>query len=111
MKKNILSIFTLAALLSLGNAAIAQYSIGGTPISFSNNFEAKNSINYISMPSFDLAAMQAEDAINDQSKGPFRFGYNHMVNLNMTNSGKWTTLSNGDRMWQLGVRSKDAKSI
>src|ERR1035437_7035938 len=63
------------------------------------------------MPAFDLAALKAEDAVNDQSKGPFRFGYNHYVNYNLTNSGIWTTLPNGDRVWQLGLKSTGAQSL
>ncbi|MCW3083837.1 MAG: Lysyl endopeptidase [Bacteroidetes bacterium] len=110
MKKILLSALTLASALYF-NTAVAQYSQGGTPLSFGKHFTATQAVPFVNMPSFDLASMQAEDAVNDQSKGPYRFGYNHMVNLSMTNSGAWTTLPNGDRLWQLGIKSKGAKSI
>ncbi|MBL0328084.1 MAG: T9SS type A sorting domain-containing protein [Bacteroidetes bacterium] len=109
MKKCLLSALMLSTALFF-NTASAQYSQGGTPYSFNSNI-TKQAVNYVNMPAFDLSALQAEDAINDQSKGPFRFGYNHMVNLNLNNSGSWTTLANGDRLWQMGVTSVGAKTI
>ena len=110
MKKILLSVLTLTAALQL-NTAVAQLSQGGTPLSFGKHYVQQQAIPVVNMPSFDLAALQAEDAVNDQSKGPFRFGYNHMVNLSMANSGVWTTFPGGDRMWQLSIKSKGAKSI
>ena len=91
----------------------AQYSQGGKPFSFDNTFrefsiqDLKENI----LPSFDLASMQSEDSVNDQSKGPFRFGYNHDVNFSLNNSGTWLTLPNGDRLWQFLIRSPGALSI
>ncbi|MGZ4061157.1 MAG: T9SS type A sorting domain-containing protein, partial [Bacteroidia bacterium] len=111
MKKVLLYTLFFSSVVFIQKESKAQYSIGGTPYSFSNKAIDKQSINVAAMPSFDLAAMQAEDAINDQSKGPFRFGYNHMVNLNMDNSGTWTSLANGDRIWQLNIKSAGAQTI
>lgn len=110
MKKILLSVLTLTAALQF-NTAVAQLSQGGVPLSFGKHYTQIQAIPVVNMPSFDLAALQAEDAVNDQSKGPFRFGYNHMVNLSMANSGIWTSLPSGDRIWQLSIRSKGAKSI
>jgi lysyl endopeptidase len=110
MKKTNVSFLTIAAVLCI-SSAFAQFSQGGKPYSFGKHYVASHAISYVNMPSFDLATMQAEDAVNDLSKGPFRFGFNHMVNLSLNNSGNWTTLPNGDRLWQLGIKSKGAKSI
>jgi len=109
-KKLFFGICTFVTILS-ANIASAQLSEGGKPLSFDKHFQAGKSIKFENMPSFDIAAMLAEDAINDQSKGPFRFGYNHMVNYNLANSGLWTTLANGDRVWQLGLKSNGALSL
>lgn len=110
MKKIILSVLTLAAALHL-NTATAQLSQGGAPISSGKHYVQQQAIPVVNMPSFDLAGLQAEDAVNDQSKGPYRFGFNHMVNISMANSGVWTTFTDGGRMWQLSIKSKGAKSI
>ena len=110
MKKIVLSVLTFASALCM-NTAVAQLSQGGLPVSFGKHYTASQDVSFVNMPSFDLAALQAEDAVNDQSKGPFRFGFNHMVNLSLNNSGTWTALPNGDKMWQLGIKSKGAKSI
>ena len=64
------------------------------------------------MPSFDLNALIAEDQINDQQvTKPFRFGKEFDVNFSPLEDGKWSTLSNGDRIWQLKVVSRDAETI
>lgn len=109
MKKTALSLLAATFLL---NTAVAQLSQGGLPRSFDKHFAAQP-VTFVNMPSFDLADLQAQDAINDHSptKGPFRFGFNHLVSLSMVNSGTWSTMANGDRMWQLGIKSKGAKSI
>ncbi len=64
------------------------------------------------MPNFDLSIIQKEDAIN-LSNGikTWRFGYEHNVNYTLQNSGTWTTLNNGDRIWQIALQSKEALSI
>ncbi|MES2284119.1 MAG: T9SS type A sorting domain-containing protein [Bacteroidota bacterium] len=111
MKKNFLiSIFIFLSLLIV-NIATAQLSQGGKPLSFDKNFQSEEPVQYKDMPSFDLAVLKAEDEINSQNKGPFRFGFNHYVNYDLKNSGKWMTLANGDRIFQLGLRSAGALSL
>ncbi|MCX6294504.1 MAG: T9SS type A sorting domain-containing protein [Bacteroidetes bacterium] len=110
MKRNLLSVLMFSAVLFC-NTANAQLSQGGMPYSFSSGNDAKQAIDFVNMPTFDLVALQTEDAINDLSKGPFRFGYNHMVNMGLSNSGTWTSLSNGDRLWQMGLKSIGAQTL
>jgi len=60
----------------------------------------------------NVDSLQKQDAINDNHKEvPWRFGFNHLVNLNPNNSGIWTTLNNGDRIWQLGIHCPDAVTV
>ena len=42
---------------------------------------------------------------------PPRFGYRHKVNYDTTNSGTWTVLPNGGKIWQLNVICPDALSV
>lgn len=110
MRKLLLSTLIIAA-AAVVNTAHAQFSIGGTPYSFINSVKSIQTVNFNVMPPVDLDELRKEDAINDPNKGPFRFGFNHLVNFNLNNSGKWTTLANGDRIWQLGVKSPGALTI
>ncbi len=64
------------------------------------------------MPEFDLSATLATNAINEANKvGPYMFGYEHSVNYNLTNSGSWETLLNGDRIWRIKLQSEGALSL
>ncbi|MGB3946493.1 MAG: T9SS type A sorting domain-containing protein [Bacteroidia bacterium] len=111
MKKNSLYSSLVLYLLASFNIAVAQLSQGGKPYSFNKYFQPVSSIRFEQMPAIDLITLKNEDAVNAQNKGPFRFGYNHFVNYNLTNSGQWTNLENGDRLWQLGVASNGALSL
>jgi hypothetical protein len=63
------------------------------------------------MPSVDVETLLAEDEEEIKSGLPFRFGYSLKVNLNLHNSGDWTELDDGSRIWTLNIVSKGAYSI
>lgn len=64
------------------------------------------------LPQVDLVALAAEDAVNDLDKSiPYRFGFNHTVDLDLNNSGTWTTLEEGTRVWRLGLECPSAISV
>jgi lysyl endopeptidase len=64
------------------------------------------------MPQVDVEQLLAEDAVNQQYKGhPLRFGYNHTVNLNMSNSGRAMLLPNGDKLWQVAIKCPGAMTV
>lgn len=92
----------------------AQILQEGSPASFQAGIAMQLSaeIPLIELPTVDVAALQAEDVVNDQIKDmPWRFGFNHTVSISPETAGQWFTLSNGDRLWQLRLRSSGAKSI
>ena len=107
MKKNyFLTFFILFACLFAG----AQVTNDGEPLSWSKA-SLKNSSS-ITMDSFDLVAIQKEDAINDLDRTkPWRFGQEFSVNLGMDNAGTWDELDNGDRIWRLNIVSPGAKTL
>ncbi len=79
----------------------------GNPISWS--LPIKKNLQTILLPSIDIDKYIAEDVINDKDKSKlYRVGIPISVNYNLSNSGNWTTLDNGDRLWLLQVESKDA---
>jgi len=107
MKKTLV-FFLLTCSLTL----IAQVSNEGKPISWKLKLQETKNVNAIKLPSFDLKAIQQEDKINDNVQGkPWRFGYKHNVDYGIENSGKWSHLPNGDRVWRILFESKGALSL
>ena len=109
--KNFYLILTLAFAFFSNQSFCQVYNLGG-PVSFKLKNELKEDYDVHIMPSFDLSAQLAEDEINHANKvGPFRFGYEHIVNLSLDNSGIWDELSNGDKIWRIKLISSAALSI
>lgn len=95
----------------LHNTLLAQIGHGGQPLSWATAAAITNGYEQVNMPAIDIAAMEAEDAINDAKGSAYRFGAELSVDLTLNNSGTWETLANGDRIWRLAIYSKKAKTI
>jgi len=104
MKRTLL----LLAVLTLGLCAngFAQISHGGSPVSLNS---ALTSVQSLSLPAVDHAALLAEDA-QESKDVPLRFGYPHDVNYNLNNSGTWEDTKDG-RVWRLRIESRGAYSL
>lgn len=104
--KKILLFVSLVFSLSL----VAQVKNLGGP----NSWKMKSNVSDISpinLPSFNLQAYIAEDAVNDITKDtPWRFGHKHQVNYSLNNSGQWSDVYNG-RVWRIRFRSKNALTM
>ena len=100
----------LAILFICVSDSYAQVNVGGQPIS--SLTELSTSYDIVTMPEVDSRKLLEEDAamINIPDI-PLRYGKVLDVNLNMNNSGTWETLQDGSRIWRLGIKSADAKSI
>jgi hypothetical protein len=104
MKKMLLFIFGFTAI-----NCYAQISHGGEPFSIQNNLTP--AANYINLDT-DVSKLIEEDLITDKHKDiSYRFGKVVTVNIGLTNSGTWETLTNGDRIWRLIIKSPGATSI
>jgi lysyl endopeptidase len=105
-----------SACLLLGSAMLfqnvfAQATDMGAPRSWKSKLD-DSAVPNERMPRFDMAPLLAEDAINDVEKAsPWRFGYSHVVNFGLDNSGLWQTLPNGDRIWRINLESPQALSL
>ena len=86
----------------------AQDSIGGTPYRVQNNLSID--VMNVKMPLLDIISLKEEDTIQVPGR-PFRYGYKFDVNYTLNNSGTWTTLENGDRIWSLSIHSEDAYAL
>lgn len=64
------------------------------------------------LPSFDLAALQAEDEETDRYKDiPWRFGVVLDFPLNMQESGVWEQLPGGTKIWRTRIYSEGAFTL
>jgi hypothetical protein len=96
--------------LLISQIALAQVTNEATPRSW--GFAFKSQPQKVVMPSIDLEVLEIEDDLSSQSlTKPFRFGKKIPVDLNLFNSGQWTELENGDRIWRLNIESKGARTI
>jgi hypothetical protein len=103
--------FFLSFFLLLSLVTFSQQGDGGLPKTFKEVVD----YNKIDMRVFDepnIAALKIEDSLTDNSgTAPWRFGFNNNTNINITNSGTWINLPNGDRIWQLVVVCKNALTV
>ena len=89
----------------------SQQGDGGLPKTFKEVID----YNKIDKRVFDepnIVALKIEDSLTDNSgTAPWRFGFNNNTNINISNSGTWINLPNGDRIWQLVVVCKNALTV
>lgn len=101
------------ALLLTAPTAQGQIAFGGTPPGLTSLAKQLTEAPVATMPAVDVETLMAEDAARAASgeKGPYRFGFNHATDLGLDNSGAWSELPNGDRVWRLGIACPGAYSI
>ena len=88
-----------------------QVAIESTPKSFS--IEDNTSIPIQILPEFDVDVFLEEDENEMRSTDikPYRFANPIDVDLNMENSGIWTSLDDGSYVWRLAIESTGAHSL
>ena len=107
MKKQLLNL----SIVLLSTCVFGQQGDGGTPKSAKISVNQKL-IDHKLFTSPDVSALRAEDLINDKAAtGPWRFGFNNYTNLNMINSGTWTSMPNGDKIWMLELTCEEALTV
>ncbi len=63
------------------------------------------------IPTPNLDQIQLEDQENDSKGLLYRIGVSSFTNLTSSNSGVWTTLTNGDKKWQLVIKNSGAEAL
>lgn len=63
------------------------------------------------VPAPDLELIHLEDLQRDNQGLLYRIGIASVVNITPFNSGLWSTLDNGDRQWQLILKSPGAEAL
>ena len=95
----------------------AQITTDEDPISFGNasmkrNLASQKVISISKAKYMDKAVIEKEDKERDADPdSPLRFAFPVQLDYNLENSGSWTTLSNGDKVWTLNLHFEDALSL
>jgi lysyl endopeptidase len=104
MKKRLLLLTALLSLvLSFG------FSQSQLPSLTKVFFDKTIPLTIISAP--DLNAIHQEDITRDKNGVLYRIGVDRPANITLNNTGLWKTLPNGDRQWQMHVKSPGAEAI
>jgi len=97
----------IALLLLLINTK--GYSQENFPVLSKQIFDKNIPITIISAP--EMNAIHAEDLERDKNGILYRIGVNRPANISLNNTGIWKTLPNGDRQWQMHIKSPGAEAI
>jgi lysyl endopeptidase len=98
-------ILLLVTFLFASFATDAQISKGGIPTPISDKISFPNAIE-LTQPNWDKVREEDKGWL-----GEFRFAVPTDVDFTTENSGEWTNLPDGSRLWQLHVRSEKAAGL
>ena len=87
---------------------MAQMALEGTP--YTKSHEINNTVDKIILDEIPLEKLLIEDE-NREPGTPFRYGFIHETDFNVYNSGKWTELDDGSKIWQIYFQSSGAYSM
>jgi len=105
-------IYTLILCSLFAVISFSQTSNLGGPFAWKTKAELPKNIDTKIMPGYDAEQVAQEDAINDIDKiNAWRFGYKYETDFSLTNSGTWTDLPNGNRLWQIELVCENALTI
>lgn len=66
----------------------------------------------IVLPPLDIEGISIQDSINDLDKTmPWRYGIERPIVLDFENTGTWTILNNGDKIWRISIKSPEALNV
>ena len=99
----------LALLISM--PAIPQISSGGTPPGFNLSLKSAGEIPVYILPELDHNQLLMEDIETEATGCNYRVAKGFQVSLNPDNSGLWTSLPDGSRIWRLKIKSPGALGL
>ncbi|MFM7728441.1 MAG: hypothetical protein ACKO7B_17215, partial [Flavobacteriales bacterium] len=108
--KNFFHSISCVFLMSVCLNSIGQLNRAGTPVSWNQEIVLSIENEWLGEANVPVLLEEDEATLEDRSV-PYRFAYAKSVDWNMTNSGSWTNLSNGDRIWMLGITYEGAQSV
>ena len=111
MKHKLRLLIFLVMTLFVGSTVVAQISEKGVPASFAfdnSNLTKSAKAPFVTPIQFDVAKLKAEDKTFEANNMPLRTAMIIPVELNVRNSGEWTTLANGQQIWTLTINAPGA---
>jgi len=103
---SILSLFFVLSWFTLN----AQIEHGGAPASFDFK-HLDTEVDHIRVNPPDMNQIMLEDSQYEGKDGLYRVSRILPIELNMENSGTWTELPDGRRIWRLKITSEGAKAL
>ncbi|MCK4289227.1 MAG: protease, partial [Bacteroidales bacterium] len=111
MKLNQIFFFVIIGILiHINYQLLAQISQGGFPPSF-NQVLLSEDFQEINLTKPDMKSILEEDKLNEDKFNPYRIAVTIDVDININNSGTWTKLVEGGRIWRLKIKCKDALAL
>lgn len=101
--------FISVCILLCGLNVAGQVSNETFPISW-NLPLSENGTVWRTLSFIEPTGLLAEDALEGKSK-PMRFAKSRTVNCSPSTDGRWSNLSNGDRIWKLGIKCTGSFSV
>ena len=116
---NIRTVLMVFICLLCEESIIAQISYGGKPLfldapslSSSSFLKSSESAGFITMPAFNLDSVRRSDTMNRENmRRDFPFAYKFHTHIERGKDGNEWTLTDGTRVWQVGIHSQGAYSI
>lgn len=99
------------AVLFTPSLAQAQLRKAGTPPSFTQRASSAALVKAITTPALDMRALEQEDKLDGENGMPPRFGYPHLVSLDLLQQGQQEVLPNNTRIWRHRIQCPRAISI
>lgn len=90
----------------------AQIERDGSPLTWQVSLDHITGSIWQDLPPLDIDALLAEDELeaNDKSK-PMRFAKRMEMAIDFNSMGRWSNLSNGDRIWMCGIEIDQAYAL
>jgi PKD repeat protein len=76
-----------------------------------DRYAADKTVPQIFLPTPNMQAIHAEDIEREKTGVLHRIGVHHFTHITPTSAGTWKTLPNGDRLWQLNIKSPGAEAL
>ena len=100
--QKLLKFFLVLFWATFSSVAVAQVSIGGIPYSF-DHAVSKNAVTVEQLPALDVQQLRTTAAEKSRRGMRLQVGEIIETDFRLSNSGKWTDLPNGDRLWLLKI--------
>lgn len=108
----LISLFLLVTGIILPESVRAQISEGGIPASFKYSNTLKSDLPTVRIPvNFSVEDLKTVDAWQVSQGAPLKVGTLINTDLTIDKSGNWTTLPDGNNIWQLRLQAKDAIAL